>query len=153
LVVYSTNATEENELTLDFMPLADKLTQRQAAGSTNIGDGIRLAREEIAQRGRLGAFKLIVLMTDGEANAPYSSTTACKDYVIQQANLAQQEGIVILTIGMGADSDQSLMQQVASITGGVYFYVPGGSDPGDYEAQLRDVFQQVARARPLQLVQ
>ena len=45
------------------------------------------------------------------------------------------------------------MQQVADITGGAYFQIPGGQSVAQVKAQLEAVFAQVAADRPLKLVQ
>src|SRR5687768_17837235 len=41
-----------------------------AEGWTNIGYGMELGRNELQQRGRREAVKMIVLMTDGKVNRP-----------------------------------------------------------------------------------
>jgi hypothetical protein len=46
-----------------------------------------------------------------------------------------------------------LMQQVADITGGACFIVPGGQPIAQVQEQLEQVFVQVASDRPLRLVQ
>jgi hypothetical protein len=45
------------------------------------------------------------------------------------------------------------MQQVADITGAQHFNIPGGQTGAEYEEQLKDVFAEIAKIRPLKLVQ
>jgi hypothetical protein len=45
------------------------------------------------------------------------------------------------------------MQQVADMTGGIHFNIPGGQSVAEYEAALKDTFRKIAEKRPLQLVQ
>jgi hypothetical protein len=45
------------------------------------------------------------------------------------------------------------MGQVASITSGVYFNIPGGQTAAQYTAALNAVWKQVCDNRPLKLVQ
>jgi hypothetical protein len=44
------------------------------------------------------------------------------------------------------------MQQIADITEGVHFNIPGGEAVSNYEAQLLEVFREIADDRPLALV-
>jgi Mg-chelatase subunit ChlD len=95
---------------------------------------------------------MIVLMTDGIANRPTNTTTA-RAYVISEAQECASRKIPIATISMGAGADVELMQQVADITGGRHFNIPGGQTATEYEEDLQEVFGQIARTRPLKLVQ
>jgi hypothetical protein len=95
----------------------------------------------------------MVLMTDGVVNLPTGSTSTDKAKVITEANLCAAANIPIITIALGAYADTALMQQVADITGGVCFIVPGGQPIAQVKQQLEQVFIQVASDRPLRLVQ
>ena len=57
--------------------------------------------------------KTIYLITDGK---PSESDQA----MLTIANRARSKGVVINTIGIGEDQNQSLLRQIAQITGGVY---------------------------------
>jgi len=158
LVIYnspSQTALTEHALTADVDEVADTINRRQAGHydqMTNIGAGIREARLELDRNARIGAFKMIVLMTDGQANLP-SNTTRARQYTIEQAELAAQSGYPVVTISLGHAADKSLMQQVADITKGVHFNIDAGQNVEDYEEELLEVFRQIADDRPLILVQ
>jgi Mg-chelatase subunit ChlD len=98
----------------------------------------------------MGAYKVIVLMTDGKANMPSGRNP--ETYALQQAQLAADAGIKILTISLGADADKSLMDQIAQTTDGIHFNIPGGQTVAEYTADLKGVFAQIAKERPLKLV-
>ncbi len=157
LVVYTAadgTSKVESSLTADFDSIETISRQRQAGHyhrSTNIGAGLNKARIELQDHARPGAFKMIVLITDGIANLPGTSTQA-ENYVIDQAEECAAKRYPVVTISLGASADTSLMQQVADITGGVHFNVPGSSDVNDYEEQLKDVFRDIADGRPLRMV-
>ena len=104
------------------------------------------------RNGRSSAGKLMVLMTDGQANLPQNEKTA-KRRALEEAHAAAAARIPIVTISLGAGADTDLMQQIADITKGVYFEIPGGQPVADYEEQLKDVFRRVASDRKLALVQ
>lgn len=145
----------ESPLTAQYSSLSAIVAARQAGhyiGGTNIYNGMQTARLQLQNNARTNAFKMMVLMTDGVANLP-GSTTNAKNLVIQEANAAAAANIPVVTISMGALADTALMSQVASITNGVYFDIPGGQTAAQYSAQLNAVWKQVADNRPLKIVQ
>ena len=150
----SPGALLEHALTTNLAAVKTTLTQRQAGhynANTNISAGMTVARQEIEARARLRTFRTMVLMTDGQANLPGTSTQA-KAAVITEANLAAASKIKILTISLGVDADTSLMQQVADITGGLHFIIPGNQTAASMKTQLENAFRQIASTRPLKLV-
>ena len=157
LTVYTSSegtAKLESSLTADYESIEEISRQRQAGhyhSYTNIGDGIKIAREELANNARPGAFKLIVLMTDGIANRP-NNTTYAKQYALDQAELSANARIPIATISLGANADTNLMDQIAEATSGIHFNVPGDQTVEEYEEDLKDAFREIAADRPLKLV-
>ena len=147
-------AVLEQELTYDY-DVIDTISRQRQAGHyhrmTNIGDGIKNARQHLVAEGRMGAYKVIILMTDGKANLPYGTNP--KSYALHQAELCADVGIPILTISLGADADKNLMDQIAERTNGVHFSIPGGQTVAEYAEDLKAVFAQIANQRPLKLVQ
>ncbi|MBI1901422.1 MAG: VWA domain-containing protein [Planctomycetia bacterium] len=153
----SSNATAivEKQLTSDFPSISRTVRQRQAGhyvGATNISAGMRAARLELQRNARPGARKLMILMTDGMANLP-SPASRARRAVLDEANAAKAAGIPVIAIALGLDADTALMQQVADITGGAFFEIPGGRSVSEYEQQLKEVFSRIASDRQLQLVQ
>jgi len=156
-VSYSNDAVIESELqclrdpgvdvcTLDVFTdtVITALDSTRAGGGTNIADGIQKGIEvlstEIPHYGRPDTDRIMILMTDGQANlysndecwewsVPGSApdeekTAACVIYYAQQA---ANEDIHIYTITLGWGADQDLMQQVAEITQGKHFHAPDAS--------------------------
>ncbi len=147
-------AVLESPLTDDFAVIDTKLQNRQAGHYnhyTNIGAGLQKSRIELQNNARAGAFKMLVLMTDGIANRPTNEATA-RALVLSEANACAGAKIPVVTISMGAGADVPLMQQVADITSGVHFNIPGGQTGAQYEADLREVFEKIASGRAMQLV-
>ena len=145
-------ATLETGLTDDFQLIEDTSRQRQAAhydNMTNIGAGLREARVELEENARRGAFKMIVLMTDGQPNRPSWNS---RGYLLDEAQRCADNGYPVITISLGASADTNLMQQVADITAGVHFNIPGGQSVAAYEEDLKDAFREIADHRPLMLV-
>ncbi|MGD9127517.1 MAG: vWA domain-containing protein, partial [Planctomycetia bacterium] len=159
LVVYnspSSHATLEHELTTEFEDVADTVQHRQAGhyhSMTNIGAGISVAREELNNHARTGAFKMIVLMTDGQANTSTEYGVSGRQYALNQAYQAAANGYPIVTISLGNGADTDLMQEIADITEGAHFNIPGlGSGVTDYHDGLMQTFRDIANDRPLILV-
>ena len=144
----------EHALTYDFDAVAATVTQRQAGHYeqfTNIGAGIQTARLQLKSQGRKGAFKMIVLMTDGRANRPNGESDG-QAFALNEAQLVANEHWPIICISLGNEADTELMQQIADRTNGYHFNIPGGASVTDYSAQLRNVFRRIADHRPLILV-
>lgn len=160
LVVYDASDGEavlERALTTDLNAVVDVTRHRQAGHyhrMTNIGAGMQVARQHLQTQGRDGAFKMIVLMTDGQANwhnGQYDLTGA-RNHVIAEAEAAAGLHFPIVTISLGAGADLTLMQNVADITESRHFNVPGGQAVAAYRDDLFAVFQDIAANRPLKLV-
>ena len=146
----------EQGLTKTFTLISSKVRGRQAGhyiSGTNISACMTKGRLDLIANARPGAKKMMVLMTDGVVNMPTGNTSTDKALVISEANLAATAGIPIITISVGALADTALMQQVADITNGYAFVVPGGQPIAQVQAQLESAFGQVAGDRPLKLVQ
>ena len=142
----------ESGLTSDLEAVRPLYRQRQAShydAMTNIGAGMKIAREELEANARPNAFRMMVLLTDGVANQPSGYAEA---YAITQANLCDDAEIRVMTISLGLSADTALMQQIADITGGKHFNVPGGGTIEEYESQLKEVFREIAADRPLRLL-
>ncbi len=69
---------------------------------TNIGDPLKAVADVLIARGRSGAPKGIILMTDGAANEPNSRS--CK-YANDKATAVKAMGIEVFTIGFGVAGD------------------------------------------------
>lgn len=146
----------EQGLTKSYSTISSLCRNRQAGhyiGGTNISAGMTKGRVDLQNNGRVGAKKMMVLMTDGVVNLPSGNTTNDKNAVLNEAALCSAAKIPVITICVGALADTVLMQQVADNTGGVAFVVPGGQPISQVQAQLEAVFAQVAADRPLKLAQ
>jgi hypothetical protein len=135
-------------------------------GNTNIGgglwDGISILGTQSPHYGRPSAAKVIVLMTDGQANVSPNSTCyaqdwyqpntgnstndRAKDCVMYYANQAKNSNIIIYTIGLGDTADRLLLQAAADRTGGAFYYAPDSS-------KLDYIFEQIADQIFLRLIQ
>ncbi len=149
-------ATLESHLTEDLAVIEDITVHRQAGHyttSTNIGAGIKVARDELNSNGRNNTFpRLIVLLTDGKANRPTDEAVGGQ-FARVQAQMAGDDGLPILAISLGADADQALMQDIADLSDGVHFNVPVSGSVAQVAQDLNKIFLQIAAHRRLRLVE
>jgi Mg-chelatase subunit ChlD len=113
-------------------------------GYTNIGDAIALATENLPPAS-LDQTRVEILLTDGKANCyPIHGVIQCNNnyqtqaeqYAIGKANTAKQAGIIIFTIGLGNDINETFLKQVAT-DDTMYFHAPNASD-------LEAIYDQIA---------
>lgn len=162
LEIYGTTAHHEVDLTHDVTKVSNRLNEMQAGhynSWTNTGAGIHAGITELTSaRSRGSARKLIVLLTDGNANCNKSNNCgsnenqldAGNDYTLSAAQAAAALGIRIVCVSVGADANTSLMQQVAEIGQGEHFHAEGSID--EYSAQLREIFERIGGDRPVELI-
>ncbi|MBK9143047.1 MAG: VWA domain-containing protein [Candidatus Melainabacteria bacterium] len=145
-----------------------------AYGSTNIGDALNRARQQLVSNNRPGARRAIVLFTDGQPTAP-SGGGQPWSYARSAAQQIKDEGIPIYTIGLAQNSqvipgecnilndDPNKTINYTDTSGNPQSYTPGAGNPGvsyiagnggkfflvTSTASLRLTFENIAR----QLVQ
>ena len=84
-------------------------------GTTDIRSGIERALEELDANSPDFALKVIILLTDGRANQPWSNP---QQAALDQAQLAVDNGVMIYTVGVGEYLDSDLLVQIADLSGG-----------------------------------
>ena len=135
LVSYATTATLDKTLSNNHASTLTAVNALTPSGATNIGDAIKLGIQELSSvRARAQATKAMVLLTDGLANKPngdgQNENPLDVAYAESQATIAAGLGYKIFTVGLGDDGqiDQTMLQNIATITGATYHHVPNGSD-------------------------
>lgn len=147
----------EVELSEDTNVIRNQTASKQAGhyhGWTNIGGGLKSARQHLEAEGRPNALKMVVLVTDGVTNwtAGGYNPAAAQSELSDEANYCKELGFPVFTISLGSAADNNAMNDVAQITGGIHFNVPGGQNVAQYRQQLIDAFREIAGHRPLKLV-
>jgi hypothetical protein len=120
LVSFSTAATVDPAgLTSDYSRISQATANLQAAGVQFIGKGMNAGNNLLlGDPSRQFNQKFMVLAVDGYQFVDEEGTqTADPETVAQQA---AAQGIVIHTIGMGYNADETLLAQVAALTGGSF---------------------------------
>ncbi len=158
LILFGSNAYVQAPLTFDrqtVIKLLDEAVVGLAGKATAIGDAIGLAVKRMVQGGGSGDHQVLILLTDGVNTAGAISPQ-------QATELAKAKGLVIYTIGIGADEmmvqsffgvqrvnpsadlDEGQLRRIARETGGRYFRA---HDRGELQQiyHLIDQLEPVAR--------
>jgi hypothetical protein len=159
LEVFATDAHHEVDLSGDLQAVPDRLYQMQSGHYntyTNIGGGLAGAIFELqSERARPSAHKVIVLMSDGQANVDedgnYNDGQAARDFALAQAHQAADLDMRIYTISVGYNVDRSLLQEIAATARGLEFYAAG--NPEEYTEQLETIFRTLGGKRPVALIE
>jgi Ca-activated chloride channel family protein len=157
LILFGERAYLQVPLTLDRETVNTLLLEAfigLAGEKTAIGDAITLAVKRIHDQGAEGAEQVLILLTDG-------ANTAGEIDPLKAAELAQQIGLKIYTIGIGAeqmvvssitggtrrvnpsaDLDEETLTRIADLTGGRYFRAKD-------TAGLQDIYRLLDEMEPV----
>ncbi len=157
LILFGERAYLQVPLTLDRETVNTLLLEAfigLAGEKTAIGDAITLAVKRIHDQGGAGGEQVLVLLTDG-------ANTAGEIDPIKAAELAQQIGLRVYTIGIGAeqmvvssitggmrrvnpsaDLDEATLTKIAELTGGRYFRAKD-------TAGLQDIYRLLDEMEPV----
>jgi hypothetical protein len=103
-----------------------------AGGSTSIGGGLRASLNQIIARGDVISTEIIVLLSNGMHNTGEDPNDVIPDL--------KARGIRVFTIGLGADTDVNLLKNIASQTGGNFFFAASAVDlPGIFTSISTEV--------------
>ena len=116
----------------DLTPIEDAIARMQPGGGTEIYPALKEGFDALVPLD--AKIKHIILLTDGEApRGPYEE-------LAKQMDAAQ---VTVSTVGIGADADTQLLQELAQLGHGRYY---DGNDPFDLPQLLVKETQQVQRA-------
>ena len=130
VVTFATNASIASGLSSSRSAISAAVRRltiapQEETGSTNIGDAIAAATNEfLSPRHSQDARKVLVLLTDGQANAPGEDAEI---YAVRKAAEAKSVGVDIFTIGLGLGVNRSFLGSVASNGGGREQYAANSS--------------------------
>jgi len=90
----------------------------KTGGYTNMSDALRKAASILKNEFK-GTNTMLVFLTDG---FPQGTDREESVRAIVENEIARMPNVVLYTVGIGGEVNEVLMQQIASMTGGVYFY-------------------------------
>ena len=154
LILFGTRAYLQTPFTLDLDTVSEMVSETVlglAGEQTAIGDAIGLAVKRLRERATQE--RVLVLLTDG-------ADTASQVDPLSAARFAQEEGITIYAVGVGADEevslrwfgtrltgsrsalDESALRTIADLTGGRYFRARDA-------AELEEVYRLIDALEPV----
>lgn len=136
VVAYSNNARLAHTLTTDRGAITRTIAGLTAGGYTNMGAAISLSHQVLVVSEPLSSDSLraIILLSDGEANCDAEGNCGtdagtlarAQEYARTQATLAANDAIKIYTIAFAEETGGDLLQEIADIGNGKYFFAPDG---------------------------
>jgi Mg-chelatase subunit ChlD len=135
IVTFNAHAVLVAPLTTDRAALDTTLAGIQTAQYTRIDRGIAVARSELTgPRHNTNNTPVLILLTDGRANpVPVSVAEA-------EAQAAKDAGVVLFTIGLGADLDDAALAAMASRP--EYYHIAADAE------QLAGIYRAIAVTIP-----
>lgn len=131
VVKFATTATLLQVLTGEKDLISKAIDKVGSYGMTAMKDGIHIANMEYASHSDKTRNQIMIVITDGiDNNSKYSMNTIISE--------AKANGTKIYTIGLGSQIDTSELIQIASQTGGKYYYASGSSDLNDIYDDIED---------------
>jgi hypothetical protein len=106
-------------------------------GQTYIGKALQVAIDELINKGDPEHTWVIILLSDGEV--PDNDVDVCYD----EAYRAWDNGIQIYTIAFGQEPNETLLKEIAEISGGKFYRAgPPGTAPRNF-GYLRKVYHEI----------
>ena len=103
----------------DLSSLYEAIDRMSANGSTNIYDALDLAYDMVELNAGLEWQNRILLLSDGVATAGVTSSTE----ILSLAEIHAHDSYRLTTIGIGEEFDIELMQELAEVGEGSFYYV------------------------------
>jgi Ca-activated chloride channel family protein len=121
----------------------------QSGGSTNLGGGWLTGAQEVANHmHESGYLNRAILLSDGLANVGIVDTGE----LAHHASELRQRGVSTTTMGIGADFNEDLMEQIAIKGGGHFYFIEQARQIPDFlHRELGEVLATVAREVKLEI--
>ena len=119
LVTFGTSATLRVALTTNRTGLRTAIGDLAVEGKSALGLGLQTARRELTQNGRSDAVLVEVILSDGQNNVGTEPTV--------EGTVAAENGITMVSVGIGTLINRTLLEAFASQTEGLFFLRPSSS--------------------------
>lgn len=121
----------------------------RSGGSTNLSGGWLTGAQEVANYVHEANYlSRVILLSDGLANVGIVST----EELAHHASELRKRGVSSTTMGIGADFNEDLMEQIAIKGGGHFYFIENGKQIPDFlHRELGEVLSTCARRVSLEL--
>ncbi|MBQ6862646.1 MAG: VWA domain-containing protein [Clostridia bacterium] len=115
--------------TSDHTVLNNAINRINSSGGTDLSRGMDLALKQFTDVDytNTDVYKYIIMLTDGQGS--YSSS---------YTQIAIDNDIVVYTVGLGSGVDQKLLEQIATSTGGKYYFASTSTDLYEIYEKIED---------------
>ncbi len=141
VVQFNDTADLLQSLTHDPVAIKASIDSITGGDGTAIDEGLRVAHDDLRSNGRAEAAPVIIILSDGQSDF-YSAVNA--------ADAAKADSIRIISVGIGADVDKDLMQQIASSPAD-YHFSPDTSDLKDIYISIAQQIREFATATDVKI--
>ena len=143
-----TVTTLDSQLTTDFAAVKTAINNITLQFETCIECAAKLANDEFVARGRPNVKHVAILLSDGNPTR-YIGIHPQEPYTIEDFKEAEvralaeimrghdQSGVTYFVIGFGTDVNTAFLKDIATKTGGKYFFAPTATD-------LQGIFQEIS---------
>ncbi|HEY0188219.1 MAG TPA: VWA domain-containing protein [Cellulomonas sp.] len=120
VVDFDATAAVTQPLTADRTAVRAAVALTDSTGGTDIGAGLRTALDLLDGAADPDRGRVVVLLTDGTNDRPSSVDT--------EIDRAVASGTIVHTVGLSADSDAALLEQIATSTGGTFYLIQDAAE-------------------------
>ena len=114
VVSFAANATTRVPWSYDAAVINAGIDQMSADGETSISDGFEAARQLFDDDGRVGATKIVLLVSDGEQTVDAAPGKTLLQTVVDSAVLVKGDGVTVFAWGFGSKVSLATLQQIAT---------------------------------------
>ncbi len=133
MIWFNNTVTVYQQMTTVKPMLHSAVDALPASGSTAVWDGIYTGISELVTLG-MNPCRSVIVMTDGVDNA---STHTVAEII----SFANRNKIRVFTIGLGTSINATELQQIAILTGGLYYQTPNA---GQLAVIVTEIYQRIA---------
>lgn len=132
VVQFNETANLLQPLTNDRTAISQAIQSMEADDGTAIDQGLGVAHRELASsRHHPAAIPILIILSDGQS---------ATDPALQAAQRAKDDGIRVISVGIGDDVDQSLMERIATSPAD-YHFSPDATDLNDIYVAIAQQIQ------------
>jgi len=114
VVSFAANATTRVPWSYNAAVINSGIDQMKADGKTSISDGFEAARQLFDDDGRVGATKIVLLVSDGEQTVDAAPGKTLVQTVVDSAMLVKGNGVTVFAWGFGSKVSLTTLKQIAT---------------------------------------
>eukprot|EP00964_Phaeocystis_antarctica_P107761 scaffold72427_cov63-Phaeocystis_antarctica.AAC.1 len=115
VVSFATDATTRVPWSYDAAVINAGIDQITVDGQTSISDGFEAAGQLFANDGRMGATKIVLLLTDGEQTVDAAPGKTLWQTADDAAALVKGDGVTVFAWGFGSKLSLTTLQHIATV--------------------------------------